>query len=246
MRRSIILGIFSVMCTCLSAQGLKSVVYNDEAQKLNGLLTDNAGKSLPGVLILPAWKGADEEAKNAALALQKEGYMAFIADIYGVGNTPETDEEAEKMFSIYSTDYAKYQKRIKLALEQLKKAGADKVAVIGYCFGGLGTLEVMRAGMPVVGIVCIHGGLGKDAARTNEKIETKVLVEHPAEDKSVTPEQLQALIKELRDGEADWQLITYANSGHTFTNPKSTEYNPIMAKRAWTHTLQFLKEVLHN
>ncbi len=63
------------------AQQLKSVAYNDGNQKLNGLVTSNAGKKLPGVLILPAWKGIDQEAKDAALALQKQNYIAFIADI---------------------------------------------------------------------------------------------------------------------------------------------------------------------
>ena len=48
------------------SQNLKKVSYQDGAQKLNGLVTSNAGKKLPGVLILPAWKGIDEEAKTAA------------------------------------------------------------------------------------------------------------------------------------------------------------------------------------
>ena len=55
------------------AQTLKTIAYKDGTQKLNGLVTSNAGKKLPGVLILPAWKGIDNEAKNAALELQKQG-----------------------------------------------------------------------------------------------------------------------------------------------------------------------------
>ncbi len=51
----------------LFSQKLKPVSYQDGSQKLNGLITSNAGKKLPGVLILPAWKGIDEEAKTAAI-----------------------------------------------------------------------------------------------------------------------------------------------------------------------------------
>ncbi|MDP3180634.1 MAG: dienelactone hydrolase family protein, partial [Bacteroidota bacterium] len=69
-------------------------------------------------------------------------------------------------------------------------------------------------------------------------------VEHPAEDKSVKKEDLDNLVKEMNDGKADWQIITYANCGHTFTNPVSKDYNEVMAKRAWNHTLLFLGEVL--
>lgn len=49
-------------------QKLKTVSYQDGAQKLNGLITSNAGKKLPGVLILPAWKGIDEEANGSCRA----------------------------------------------------------------------------------------------------------------------------------------------------------------------------------
>ncbi|RAV28085.1 dienelactone hydrolase family protein [Sinomicrobium soli] len=246
--KNILLILFSVMMfTNLShSQNLDPVTYKDGDQQLDGLVTANAGKTLPGVLILPAWKGIDDEARTAALELEKEGYIAFIADIYGKGNIPGDNASAAETSGYYKTNYDAYQHRISLALDELKKAGADtdKIAVIGYCFGGTGALEVMRAGFPVQGVVSIHGGLGKDESRPNGAISTKVLVENPAEDRSVTPAIYDALVKELKDGKADWQIITYADSGHTFTDPASPEYNETMAKRAWQHTLMFLEEVL--
>lgn len=246
MNKIIILIAALISGASVSAQTLKSISYNDGAQKLNGLVTAPAAAGKPGVLILPAWKGIDQEAKDAALALQKEGYIAFIADIYGEGNIPADNAAAGKIAGKYKSDHKLYQHRIELALQQLKAAGASaqKIAVIGYCFGGTGALEAARANFPVQGVISIHGGLGKDAARPNVPIKTKVLIENPAEDKGVTPEILQALIAELNAGKTDWQLITYAHSGHTFTDPKSAEYNNVMAKRAWQHTLLFLKEVL--
>lgn len=228
------------------SQNLKKVSYQDGSQKLNGLVTSNAGKKLPGVLILPAWKGIDDEAKTAAADLEKQGYVAFIADIYGEGNIPTDNASAAKTAGFYKKDFQAYQKRISLALEELKKNGAipEKIAVIGYCFGGTGALESARGKMPVVGVVSIHGSIGKDQSRPNDLISTKILVENPAEDKGVTPEDYNNLVKEMNDGKADWQIITYANSKHTFTDPKSADYNPVMAKRAWNHSLMFLKEIL--
>lgn len=246
MIRSILLSAFLMTSGTIFSQNLKPVSYRDGSQKLNGLVTSNAGKKLPGVLILPAWKGIDDEAKTAAADLEKQGYIAFIADIYGEGNIPTDNDSAAKTAGSYKKDHAAYQKRISLALEQLKKNGAvsDKIAVIGYCFGGTGALESARGKLPVVGVVSIHGSIGKDQSRPNEAISTKILVENPAEDKSVTPEDYNNLVKEMNDGKADWQIITYANSKHTFTDPKSADYNPVMAKRAWNHTLLFLKEIL--
>lgn len=244
MKQLFSVGFLTLVLLSVSAQQLKPVIYTDGNQKLNGLVTSNTGKKLEGVLILPAWKGIDQEAKQAALDLEKEGYIAFIADIYGEGNVPTDNAAAAKIASQYKQDYQAYQKRIGLALEQLKKAGADKIAVIGYCFGGTGALETARAQFPVNGVISIHGGLGKDASRPNGSLPTKILIEHPAEDQSVPQEMVNDLIKEMNEGKADWQIYTYAYSKHTFTNPESKDYNPTMAKRAWQHTLMFLDEVL--
>ena len=244
MKQLFSVGFRTLILLYVSAQQLKPVIYTDGNQKLNGLVTSNTGKKLQGVLILPAWKGIDQEAKQAALDLEKEGYIAFIADIYGEGNVPTDNAAAAKIASQYKQDYQAYQKRIGLALEQLKKAGADKIAVIGYCFGGTGALEAARAQFPVAGVISIHGGLGKDASRPNGSLPTKILIEHPAEDQSVPQEMVNDLIKEMNEGKADWQIYTYAYSKHTFTNPESKDYNPTMAKRAWQHTLMFLDEVL--
>lgn len=244
MKKLFILIVGMTLLQTVSAQELKAVKYADGAQELNGLVTSNAGKNLPGVLILPAWMGIDDEAKTTALELEKQGYIAFVADIYGKGNIPTDFASAGKTAGQFKTDYALYQKRISLALDELKKAGAQKVAVIGYCFGGTGALETARAGFDVTGVVSIHGGLSKASDRPNNPIKTKVLVENPAEDKGVNKEIYDQLVQEMKDGKADWQIITYANCGHTFTNPTSKEYNEVMAKRAWNHTLLFLAEVL--
>lgn len=246
MKRSITLLTLLLGLNLTIAQNLKPISYKDGEQKLNGLVTSNAGKKLPGVLILPAWKGIDNEEKNAATELQKKGYIAFVADIYGEGNIPADNAAAAKIAGSYKQDYKAYQQRISVALEELKRQGAnpEKIAVIGYCFGGTGALETARAGFPVSGVVSIHGGLAKGNDRLNVPIKTKVLVEHPAEDESVKPEDLTNLITELKTGKTDFQIITYANSKHTFTNPESPDYNEVMAKRAWNHTLTFLKEIL--
>ena len=244
-----ILSIFTLILlnmTSLYAQNLKQVVYKDGSQKLNGLITESSKKSQPGVLILPAWKGIDNEAKQAALDLAKQGYVAFIADIYGEGNIPTDNATAAKIATQYKTDYVAYQKRINLALQELIKAGVDptKIAVIGYCFGGTGALEAARGQLPVVGVVSIHGGLAKAADRKNIALKSKVLIEHPANDESVKPDDMTNLVTEMNAGNTDWQIITYANSKHTFTNPESSDYNEVMADRAWQHTLLFLKEIL--
>jgi len=230
----------------VAAQNLQTVSYNDGTQRLNGLVTSNAGKKLPGVLILPAWMGIDEEARTAALELEKQGYVAFVADIYGEGNVPADIKAAGAIAGTFKQDYALYQRRIRLAMEALINAGADpeRIAVIGYCFGGTGALEAVRADLHIRGAVSIHGGLAKDPARPNQPVNTHVLILHGASDPYVSDAEVQQVRNELDAGKADWQLVMYAGCKHTFTNPASPDYNAVMAARAWQQTLLFLKEVL--
>lgn len=80
--------ILAFMSTQAAAQELKPVAYADGDQKLNGLITSNTDAERPGVLLLPAWLGIDEEARTTAMELAKQGYVVLIADIYGEGYVP--------------------------------------------------------------------------------------------------------------------------------------------------------------
>ncbi len=248
---------YIILClaTHISFGQLKEVTYQDGEQKLNGLVSKPKKplKNLPGILLLPAWKGIDTSSKNIAKSLSDNGYTVFIADIYGEGNYPKDNAEAGKIAGQYKTDFKAYQHRIQKGIDELVKSGAnpDQIVVIGYCFGGTGAIEAARGHLNVKGIVSFHGGLKKDASRPNESITTKVLICHGADDKSVTEDDIHNFEKEMREGKADWQFISYGNAVHSFTNPeagndnsKGNAYNEAAAKRSFTHLLQFLKEVL--
>ncbi len=237
-----------------STAQLRKISYSDGNQKLSGfyISPDKKLASNAGVLILPAWMGIDNHSKESAEKLAELGYHAFVADIYGEGNYPKNAKEAGSLSGQFKKDYKDYQKRIDLALQQLIKNGADpkNIAVIGYCFGGTGALEAARAGMPVRGVVSFHGGLGKDASRPNSKIEAKVLVCHGADDFFVKQEEIDQFQKEMREANADWQMIYYADAVHGFTEPsagndksRGVAYNEKAAKRSWEHMRLFFDEL---
>ncbi|WP_367865161.1 dienelactone hydrolase family protein [Pedobacter sp. WC2423] len=237
---------------------LKPVAYQDGQQQLKGLVISpvKTTQKKAGILILPAWKGIDNHAKETAVKLAGLGYYAFVADIYGEGHYPKDAKEAGQQSGYYKKNVAAYQQRIKLALQQLIKAGADpsRIIAIGYCFGGTGVLEAARADFPVKGVVSIHGGLAQYAGeRAVNPIHTKVLVLHGADDPSMTSEQVLGFQQEMRTAKADWQMIEYANAVHAFTdrdagndNSKGAAYNELASKRSWKHMLLFFDEILAN
>jgi len=243
------------MSLAIQAQ-LKPVAYSDGNQKLEGLLAQpkKTLNTKAGVLVLPAWKGIDNHAKESATELSNLGYVAFVADIYGIDKRPKDTKEAGQQAGYYKTNYAEYQKRIQLALDQLVKAGANpkKIAVIGYCFGGTGAIEAARGNMKVQGVVSFHGGLGRDAARTFEPIQPKVLVLHGADDFFVPEAEIKAFHEEMNRAKADWQMVYYADAVHAFTHKdagndksKGTAYNEKADKRSWEAMKAFFAEILN-
>ncbi len=248
--------IFMALVFATAQSQLKPVTYKDGDQKLNGqsATPKKALNNKPGVVILPAWKGIDNNSKETAQELAKLGYHSFVADIYGEGNIPADTKEAGKLSGYYKSNVEKYQLRIMLAIEQLIKAGAnpDNIAVIGYCFGGTGALEAARGKLPVKGVVSLHGGLAKDEKRPNDKIGAKILVCHGADDPFVPETEVEAFRSEMKARQADWQLIYYADAVHAFTEQeagndksKGAAYNAKADARSWIHMLAFLDEVLN-
>lgn len=249
--------IFSVLLltTITSFGQVSKVAYSDGTQQLEGYFA-KAKKANPkkiGVIVLPAWMGVDNNAKESAEALAKLGYHAFVADIYGVGNNPKNTSEAGKNAGFYKNNPAEYQKRIQLAIDQLVKAGADKneIAVIGYCFGGTGAIEAARGNLNVKAVVSFHGGLAKAENSPTETIKAKVLVLHGADDPYVPVKEIEAFQNEMRATKADWQMVYYANAVHSFTHndagndtSKGAAYNELADKRSWEAMKAFFKEVL--
>jgi dienelactone hydrolase len=245
----------ALLLTQVTFAQLSVVTYQDKDQKLNGQLSKpaEANAKKAGVLILPAWKGIDEHSKTVAQQLSKEGYYTFIADIYGEGNYPKTSADAGKIAGYYKKNLAAYHTRIRLALEQLIKAGAhaDEIVVVGYCFGGQGALEAARINMPVKGVVSIHGSYVRDTTQPMNPIKPHVLILHGADDPYSPQADVVALQEELRKTGADWQMNYYANAVHAFTDPaagndnsKGAAYNEQADRRSWQALLAFLKEIL--
>ena len=254
MKTKSILILFIILPILMNAQ-LKEVIYSDGENKLSGFASKPVKelKNLPGVLILPAWMGIDEHAKESATDLAALGYYTFVADIYGVGNIPTNFSEAGQKAGFYKKNILEYQRRIQLALTELIKQGAntDEIVVIGYCFGGTGAVEAARSNMKVKGVVSFHGGLGRDESRAITTILPKVLILHGADDLYVPENEVKAFQSEMRSAKADWQMVYYANAVHAFTdknagndNSKGAAYNELANQRSWKALLQFLKEVL--
>lgn len=233
----------------------KTVEYFEGNTTLEGLsVYDDAlpGKR-PGVLVVHQWKGLGDYERKRAEMLAKLGYNVFAVDIYGKGIRPKDTKEAGAQAGRFKNDRKLLRARAQAGLEQLKKSeftDTNRVAAIGYCFGGTTVLELARSGADIAGVVSFHGGLSTPTPEDARDIKCRVLALHGADDPNVPPKEVEAFEKEMRDAKVDWQLVAYGNAVHAFTdwnagndNSKGVAYNEKADKRSWEAMKAFFSEI---
>jgi dienelactone hydrolase len=231
------------------------VEYTDRGTVLEGYVAESKdvnGKR-PGVLVVPDWMGVSDPYKRIADKLAEMGYVALVADIYGKGVRPSNNQEAAVVATKYKTDRKLLRERVLAGLAELEKnpnVDPNRIAAIGYCFGGTTVLELARSGAPVLGVVSFHGGLDSPSPEDGNKIRAKVLVLHGADDPFSKPKDIAEFLEELRKGKVDWQMIYYGDAVHSFTQQKAgtdkstgNAYNEKADRRSWEAMKQFFREI---
>ncbi len=230
------------------------ISYMDGDTTLEGYLAYyKADQPKPAVLIAHDWSGRREFACKAAERIAAMGYVGFALDMYGKGVFGKDGdiEGNSALMNPLASDRMYLRQRIAAAHQtvlKLPQVDSSHIAAIGYCFGGMCVLELARSGANVQGVVSIHGLLFPGEV-SNEKITAKVLCLHGHDDPMVPPEQVLAFEQEMTSAQADWQIHTYGNTMHAFTNPKAnnpdfgTVYKPLAADRAYQSIQNFLAEV---
>ncbi len=229
------------------------IEYKIGEQTFEGFLaydTLSQGKK-PGVMIVHNWMGLTKETEDKATDVAKLGYVAFAADIYGKGVRPKDAKEAGALAGKYKSDLKLLRSHANAAIETLKKQSkvdTAKIFVTGYCFGGTTAIEVARSGADVKGVVSFHGGL--TGSSEDKNIKAQVLVLHGAVDPFVPQKDIDAFLKGMNDNKVNYQMNSYSNAVHSFTekaagsdNSKGAAYNEQADKRSWIAMKEFLAEL---
>lgn len=233
----------------------ETIYYQLNGSSYKGFLVGDAGKR-PGVLVVHAWRGQDDFAREKAKELAAMGYVALAVDMYGEGKLASSDEEAGALMHPLFIDRTLVQERIKAAFELLKsdpRVDAERIGAIGFCFGGMVVIELLRTGLPIRSVVSFHGVLGDKGAKPGvrcKQISGSILILHGYEDPLVSEQDIAHLQRELNDAGADWEMNVFGLTKHAFMNPlahdqvKGLVYNARSAERAWQDMTKFFKETL--
>ncbi len=227
--------------------------YHDGETACEGYVARPAGGGPhPAVLIAHNWSGQNAADNAVADRLAALGYAGIAIDVYGKGVRGDDQGDNSALMGPWMADRAALRQRLLAAVDA---AEADpmiddsRIAIIGYCFGGLCALDVARSGDGrVKGAVSFHGVYAPTGLPA-EPITSKVLVLHGWDDPMTPPNATVALAHELTAGGADWQIHAYGNTMHAFTFPAANNpaggimYNADSDRRSWQAMTDFLAEI---
>lgn len=209
-------------------------------------------KLLPGLVMVPNWYGVNASALGKARDLAARGYVVLVADVYGATVRPKSGGEAGAAAGEAYKDRARLRARAQAALDALlgdKSAPLDRerLAAVGYCFGGATVLELARGGADLDAVVSFHGALDTNMVAEPGAVKGSVLVLNGADDRYVTAEHIAAFQSEMTQAGADWQFVNFAGAVHCFAeadakSPPGCVYHERSAKRAYRMMEQHLAE----
>ncbi len=203
-----------------------------------GFLATPNGGSGPGLIVLHAWWGLNENVRALCLRLAKEGFVAFAPDLYG-GKIATTIDEAETLSAVL--DEARTTSTIADAISFMRARPDVSVRGLGLIGISLGAYFALglSAEMPdhVRAVVIFYGNGGEDFTRSKASY-----LGHFAETDAFEPaDGVRDLEARLRQAERPVTLHTYPGTGHWFFEAdRSHAYNEAAATLAWERTVAFL------
>lgn len=230
---------------------LQELSYEGGGKSLRGYLADGSGgKPAPAILVAHEAPGVNDNIKARVQRLAERGYVAMASDMYGqdipLGEALAYHEELMKTPGLMLA-------RARAALDVLMahpNADSSRAASIGFCQGGIVSLELARSNAPIIAAVGFHPGFKRPEGSKTGSISARILMMIGDDDPVVPQEDRVAFGEEMKAAGADWQLHVFGGVGHTYTNPQvdalgmpGFAYSPSADKRSWKMMLGLFDEI---
>lgn len=234
----------------------EEITYVSDSTLMKGYIAydKNSTAAMPGIIVVHEWWGHNDYARERANKLAALGYVAFAVDMYGDGKKADHPSDAMTFATSVMGDFEVGKKRFKSAIKTLKShkgVDAEKLAAIGYCFGGSVVLSMANSGEDLDAVAAFHSGLGLSVWPDSGSVKAKVLVCNGADDPFITPEQIAYFKNQLDSAGADLEYVSYPGAVHAFTSmeadAKGKEFNLPLAYNAdadaksWAELLTLLE-----
>ena len=214
----------------------------------NNISSTNKNNILPAIVMIHENKGLNDNIKNIANLLAKEGYVVLAVDLFNGEVTTDQKRSSEITQHIRNNPTIAIEnlKSARTYLSSLQNVNPDKIASLGWCFGGQQSLQLALNSdkeHPLAATVIYYGRLVTEP-QTLSKIQWPVLGIFGDQDQSITVDSVKKFEDALNSNDIPNEIYIYKGVGHAFANPSGDNYAPQETQDAWEKTISFLKKYL--
>ena len=223
---------------------------------LTGQAAMPSGKGpFPAVLVMHNALGLGAHVRDVAQRLARLGYVAVASDMYGGGAAAE-DVMNGVTFEALTKSPAFLRERVSAWYDRVAnmvEVKADRVAAIGFCFGGTCVLELARSGAPARAVVSYHGILSTSLPMQPGAFGGEVMAYCGAKDPYAPLDHIEALRSEMAAAGTRHTITTFGEAEHGFTDPaadamgrEGIAYHALSDRLSWAGTVALLDAVLRD
>jgi carboxymethylenebutenolidase len=222
----------------------ENVVYNSAGDGVGYLARPAKEGVYPGLVLIHEWWGLNDNIREIAEDFAELGYVALAVDLYN-GQTASTPDEARKLATGVRNNLPEAFENLGSAVAFLQNSSyvaQNRLASVGWCFGGGWSYEMARNDMGVRASVMYYGRFSPDDDFSN--MRALILGNFGEDDRAISVDSVREFQATLKTLNGAHEIYIYPNAGHAFANSDSSNYNAEAAELAWERTLSFLHKHL--
>jgi dienelactone hydrolase len=210
----------------------------------------------PAVLVMHTAHGLSDLMRERARQLANLGYLAVATDMYG-GRECDTGRalDGSLMMGLVNVP-GRLRARCVAWYDQVKQQSdvdTERVAAIGFCFGGMCVLELARSGVDVKAVISYHGLLTTPTPAAVGAIQGQVAIYTGARDPYAPSQHVETLRQEMIAAQSRFQITVFSDACHAFTDPHAgaigrpgIAYDVIADRVSWAGTVALLESTIGN
>ncbi|ENX03759.1 hypothetical protein F899_00238 [Acinetobacter sp. CIP 101934] len=198
----------------------------DGSQLIGYFAAPESDTPVPGVIVAPEWWGRNDYTEQRARELAEHGYAALAIDMYGDKKVTTASNQAYEWMMQTFEDPDTIVNRATAALNTLAaqdEVEANKLAAIGFCYGGKVALDLARSNAPLQAVATFHANLSPKAPAQEGQVQAEILVLHGEQDSMVSLDDVESFRKEMQAANVKHDVIIFKDAKHGFSNPLADE-----------------------
>lgn len=203
-----------------------------------------AGKAAaPGIVVVQEWWGLNDQIRDVARRLAREGYVAIVPDLYH-GKVAVDAEQAHVLMRGLENETALAD--LGNAIHWLRaepRVGKKKIGVVGFCMGGGLAQGLALKSAEISAVVMFYGSPVTDP-KSLKTLRSPLQGHFGETDDGIPIVKVEALKSGLKQAGKPGEIFLYAGAGHAFMNDTRPSYHPDAARQAWARTLAFFHKNL--